>query len=45
MASVIAGIEAGFEPISGYVLRERIGSGGYGEVWLADAPGGLQKAV
>jgi serine/threonine protein kinase len=45
MASVIAGIEAGFEPIPGYVLRERIGSGGYGEVWLADAPGGLQKAV
>jgi serine/threonine protein kinase len=45
MASVIAGIETGFEPIPGYVLRERIGSGGYGEVWLADAPGGLQKAV
>jgi serine/threonine protein kinase len=45
MASLVAGIEAGFEPIAGYVLREKIGSGGYGEVWLADAPGGLQKAV
>lgn len=33
------------EPIPGYHLRERIGSGGYGEVWLADAPGGLTKAV
>ncbi|MCA9121488.1 MAG: protein kinase [Planctomycetaceae bacterium] len=33
------------EPIPGYVLRERIGAGGYGEVWRADAPGGLSKAV
>ena len=33
------------EPIPGYLLRERIGSGGYGEVWRADAPGGLSKAV
>ena len=23
------------EPIPGYLLRERIGAGGYGEVWLA----------
>jgi hypothetical protein len=27
------------------MLRERIGAGGYGEVWKADAPGGLVKAV
>jgi len=33
------------EPIPGYVLQQRIGSGGYGEVWKATAPGGLQKAV
>ncbi|MBI2477934.1 MAG: protein kinase [Planctomycetia bacterium] len=33
------------EPIPGYILRERIGAGGYGEVWRADAPGGLSKAV
>ncbi|MFK7738522.1 MAG: serine/threonine protein kinase [Pirellulaceae bacterium] len=39
------GKKAGWEPIPGYPLRKRIGAGGYGEVWLADAPGGLQKAV
>jgi len=33
------------EPIPGYVLKERIGAGGYGEVWKAEAPGGLLKAV
>ena len=33
------------QPIPGYTLKERIGSGGYGEVWMADAPGGLTKAV
>lgn len=33
------------EPIPGYTLREQIGSGGSGEVWLADAPGGLKKAL
>lgn len=40
-----ASIQAGFEPIPGYVLRDKLGSGGYGEVWLADAPGGLKKAI
>jgi serine/threonine protein kinase len=33
------------EPIPGYRLEERIGVGGYGEVWKASAPGGLTKAV
>jgi serine/threonine protein kinase len=33
------------EPIPGYRIRERIGAGGYGEVWRADAPGGLAKAI
>ncbi|MBN1909296.1 MAG: protein kinase, partial [Pirellulales bacterium] len=33
------------ELIAGYSITERIGAGGYGEVWKADAPGGLTKAV
>ncbi|MFO0924283.1 MAG: protein kinase [Pirellulales bacterium] len=45
MASLIANAAAGFEPIQGYVLRDKLGAGGYGEVWLADAPGGLKKAI
>lgn len=40
-----APIGRGREPIPGYVLMERIGAGGYGEVWKAEAPGGLPKAV
>ncbi len=38
-------IQAGFEPIPGYVLTKKLGSGGYGDVWSADAPGGLKKAI
>ena len=36
---------AGVEVLPGYVLREKVGSGGFGEVWRAEAPGGLDKAV
>lgn len=38
-------IEAHAEPIPGYKLIERLGSGGFGEVWKAEAPGGLFKAI
>ena len=31
--------------LCGYTLKERIGSGGYGDVWSAVAPGGMRKAV
>jgi serine/threonine protein kinase len=45
MPSLVASASSGFEPIPGYVLRHKLGAGGYGEVWLADAPGGLKKAI
>ena len=35
----------GAEPIAGYKLQERIGAGGYGEVWKVAAPGELHKAI
>ncbi|MGI9497113.1 MAG: protein kinase domain-containing protein [Mariniblastus sp.] len=31
--------------ILGYTLQDRIGTGGFGEVWSAIAPGGLSKAL
>src|ERR1700687_4933430 len=38
-------LESGSEPILGYKLIERIGGGGFGEVWKCEAPGGLLKAI
>src|SRR5437867_3478946 len=37
--------EPNSEPIPGYKLIEPIGSGGFGEVWKCEAPGGIFKAI
>src|SRR3954465_117639 len=33
------------EPIRGYHPFEPLGSGGFGEVWKCEAPGGIFKAI
>src|SRR5436190_1640568 len=37
--------EPNAEPIPGYRLIEPLGSGGFGEAWKCEAPGGIFKAI
>ena len=37
--------QAGMEPVPGYTLVAFLGKGGYGEVWRAQAPGGMPVAL
>jgi serine/threonine protein kinase len=37
--------QPGLEPIPGFRLSNRLGRGGFGEVWKATAPGGTQVAL
>ena len=38
-------LKPGAEPINGYTLIDRLGKGGFGEVWKATGPGGFQVAL
>jgi serine/threonine protein kinase len=38
-------MSSGITEIAGYQMQERIGMGGFGEVWRAIGPGGFPKAV
>ena len=37
--------EPGAEPLTGYKLISPLGTGGFGEVWLCNAPGDILKAI
>jgi formylglycine-generating enzyme required for sulfatase activity len=44
-AAITVVLQAGAEPVPGYRLVDRLGKGGYGEVWMALGPGQVPVAL